>query len=293
MAGLACLALGVAGATLPWGRIAAALMQVEPAWAGVAVAANLLILPFWALQWQMLAQPFAPVPLAQMARVVAVSNGSKAAMSGAVGVASGFGALMAMAGLTPVAAGAVMAVDQVLAITMKLAVTAIALALAPLGGALVPLVVVWTGVAAGLVLVCAGVATGRIAALNRLRPALQIVASPRGVAALVLLSVIKKLTEVLAALAVQQACGMDAGLTGAVLVVAAVSLSTLVPVTPANLGTHSAAVAGVYLWLGFPLELAAVAGLVHHALVMASSVLILALTHLALLRHALPKPVLR
>lgn len=273
---LLILALGAVALLLPWDAVIAALRATHPGWLVVAVLAHLAILPFWVAQWRQLARPFADVPARVMAGVVAQSIAARVTLSGAVGVAAGFLGLTARAGLTPQAAGAVMAADQALAALMKLAVLALAVALLPLPP--VPAGVLLSG-AAVLALAVLAVLLGRSRlrlpqALDRGLRDLARIATGGGMAAALALAVVKKGTEVAAAMAVQAACGLHAGWGGALLAVAAVSLSTLLPVMPANLGTHSAAVAGAYVLLGHPAGLAVSAGLVHHATLLVASALV-------------------
>ncbi len=85
------------------------------------------------------------------------------------------------------------------------------------------------------------------------------------------LAAIKRGLEVAAAFALQLACGISADPVAPILVVAAVSLNTLVPITPANLGTHSAGVFAAFVLVGVPRDMALATGLLHHGLVFVSS----------------------
>lgn len=274
------LALGGVAVLLPWEAVIAALRTARPGWLLVAVLAHLAILPFWVAQWRILARPFADVPVPVMTGVVAQTIAARVTLSGAVGVAVGFLGLTARARLTPQAAGAVMAADQALAALMKLAVLSLVVALLPL-----PPGLVLSGVAV-LALVVGAVLLGRSRlrlplGLDRVLRDLARIAVGGGMAAALALAVVKKGTEVTAALAVQAALGLPAGWGGALVAVAAVSLSTLLPVMPANLGTHSAAVAGAYVLMGHPAGLAVSAGLVHHATLLVTSALVAAAVALA------------
>jgi len=255
-----------------------ALATTQPGWLALAVVAHVLILPLWVVQWQGLAQPFRVVPVLSMTEAVALSIGSKVALSGAVGVAGGFYGLTARAGLAPAAASVVIAADQLVAALMKLGLLAIVgpLVAVPLlpQGVILPLLAV---VAAGLALFF-GMAAGRRLSrkVARALPDLKQLGSLRVFGLAVTLGVLKKSTEIAAALCVQMACGLHVGLGGAALAVVAVSLSTVLPVMPANLGTHSAAVAGAYVLLGAPAAQAVSVGLLHHASLLAASAMIAA-----------------
>ncbi|MGH6979822.1 MAG: lysylphosphatidylglycerol synthase domain-containing protein, partial [Stellaceae bacterium] len=76
-------------------------------------------------------------------------------------------------------------------------------------------------------------------------------------------ALLKKTVEVLAALAIQYACGIDLGWGAAVLAVAALGLSTLLR-TPGNLGVYEATVVAIYGALGVPAAPALAAALLQH-----------------------------
>lgn len=274
------VALGLAAVLLPWNDVFAALRAARVSWLTAAVALNIAVFPFWVWQWQMLAAPVANVPWRIMGGVVALSVIAKVSLSGLAGVSSGLLALRYRAGLGYSQAASVMSVDQFLALLTKLGVVVLALVLLPLPA---PVYQAAAGLA-GLLVLMMGILPlmGRFERrsgviwthLGRFRRDLSILGARRVLAGGLALALLKKALEAGAALAVQLACGIEAPAAAAVLVVAAVSLTTLVPIMPANLGAHSAGVFGAYTVLGIPADQAIAAGLLHHATVLTASVVI-------------------
>lgn len=276
----AVLALGLAAVLLPWHDVLAALRAARLSWLLAAVVLNIAVFPFWVWQWRMLAAPVATVPWRIMGGVVALSVIAKVSLSGLAGVSSGLLALRYRAGLGYSQAASVISVDQFLALLTKLAVVVLALALLPLPAA------VYQAAAglAGLVVLMLAILPlmGRLARragvlwthLGKFQRDLSMQGARRVLAGGLALALLKKALEAGAALAVQLACGIEAPAAAAVLVVAAVSLTTLIPIMPANLGAHSAGVFVAYAVLGVPADQAIAAGLLHHATVLAASVVI-------------------
>jgi hypothetical protein len=80
-----------------------------------------------------------------------------------------------------------------------------------------------------------------------------------------LLALAKKAAEVAAILCVARAFGVELPAAGAVLVLAALNLATLLPIVPGNLGVYEAAVVLAYAHLGVDAERALGIALVQHA----------------------------
>ena len=299
-------ALGAAAFALPWAEVWNALQATQLTYLMLAVALTLAVFPLWVWQWRMIVAPVKPAAWRMMCGVVALSVAAKATVSGMAGVSVGLLALKVRAGLSYSEAGSVISVDQFFALATKLAVMLLAVALLPLPtmlhGTLLGLLALGTGMLVLLVfadragrwlgfLPLSGVTPLRAALghLQRFLADLGRVASRRVLAGGMALAFAKRALEVAAAFAVQMACGLGADPVAPVLVVAAVSLTTLVPLTPANLGTHSAGVFGAYVLVGVPAELALAAGLLHHAVVLFSS-MVLAVLGLGLSRAPHPSP---
>ena len=73
-----------------------------------------------------------------------------------------------------------------------------------------------------------------------------------------------KLGEALAILGVQKSFGVDLPIWGALLILAALNLTTLVPLTPGNLGVYEATAFFIYRYLGIGPEQALALALVQH-----------------------------
>ncbi len=283
------LALGYATTLLPWRDILTALRSTDPLLLGLAAALQLGVIPFWVWQWGLIASALTSVRWRGIMAAVALSIGAKVSMSGLAGVSAGVLALKSHGGLTYSQAGALMSLDQFFALATKLLVLLLALMLAPLPRAihLVALSLLVLGVVMVVALVFARHTQGHLDALasryagmmSRLISQVAIFlrdAARVGTARVVLgglgLAVVKRAFEIAAALAVLVACGLAPDPVAALLVVAAVSVTTLVPVMPANLGTHPAGVFAALVLVGAPADLALAAGLLHHAVVLATSI---------------------
>jgi uncharacterized membrane protein YbhN (UPF0104 family) len=96
------------------------------------------------------------------------------------------------------------------------------------------------------------------------------------------IGIAKKGLELAAILAVQVACGIPLSIEIAVLALAALSVTTMLPAAPANLGVYEATVVFVYQSAGVPQPVALAAALLQHAAVLAPS---LAVGAIALLVH--------
>jgi uncharacterized membrane protein YbhN (UPF0104 family) len=80
-----------------------------------------------------------------------------------------------------------------------------------------------------------------------------------------MLALSKKAIEIVMVLLVQKACGIPFAPETAVLIVAALSVTTMLPATPANVGVYEATVLLVYQWAGIAPATALAAALLQHA----------------------------
>jgi uncharacterized membrane protein YbhN (UPF0104 family) len=191
------------------------------------------------------------------------------------------GFLSARAGRARGAALSVLAMDQLLVGFAKLAVIGAAAAIAPLPlwlrGGLGSIIV---GVSALFVLLLAmahrGAATrdrllARSSAARRLiaRAAalgahLEPLREPSRAWRVAVLALSKKGFELVAIIAVQLAFGLQPSLPTALVVVAALAVTTLLPITPGNLGVYEATVFATYRFAGASAELALGIAVVQH-----------------------------
>lgn len=282
--------LAVAAYALPWGEVLAALAGARWHWVAIAIVVGIAGWPFWVLQWWLLAPAQHRPTLGRMAQITALTGTANMSLPMA-GVVAAVGFLMMRGGLPATAAASVYAVDQLLTGIAKVAVLALAAALVPvpdwlrtgllsLSGAMILLTVLLIAAAHG------GNRLRRIALGRGEGPArffgilasfvdqLEPLRRPGLALAVTLLALAKKAAEVGVALAIQVAVGMEPSVAGAVLAVAALSLATLAPISPGNLGIYEATVIFAYQFLGVPLPLAAAAALLQHGASFVTSILI-------------------
>jgi uncharacterized protein (TIRG00374 family) len=259
-----------------WDAIAA----VRGAWVAAAILCYLAILPLWAWQWHLLAPASRSQTYSRMLRVVTTTSGVLNTTPMLVGEATGVVLLVTLTGLERTAALSVLAMDQLLVGVAKLVVLATAALLAPLPewvarGALGLIVLV--AALATLLLLAASRGAWRsgarvepavgtrgprapslrdrlASALDVLPSALAPLRSPlRGGGALSL-ALVKKAVEVCAMLCMQRAFGLDLPIGAAILALAMLNLSTLVPIVPGNVGVYEGAVVVAYSRFGVAVE---------------------------------------
>lgn len=279
---LAVGALLVAALVLsPWDQVATALTAADPGLMALALVASLAVYPLWVWQWRHIAAPMRAVRWPVMAQVVALSIGARFTVSGLGGVASGGTALHAHAGLSPAEAAGVMTVDQVLAGGAKLAVLALALALAPVPDAVRTAALALAGGLLALAVLALAlrpltrIGTGRLgSAIARFAAEFARLLSTRVLLPAALLALAKKGLEIAAAYALQRALGIDGSPALASLAVASVSLVSLLPIAPVQLGPQALAIFTTYAALGTPAAQAISVAALHQALMLLSTLAI-------------------
>jgi hypothetical protein len=279
--GALSVAIVAALAELPWQRTVVYLHELHPGWILAAVLTNLAILPLWAQEWRLLSPRSFRVSFRAMFEVVGITSAVLNTVPFFAGEAAGVGLLITRARLSRGAALSVLAMDQLLVGFAKLAVIAAAAAVAPLPawvrGGLASIVI---GVAA-LLLVLLVLAHRGTAARDWLllgsSAARRLVARAAAVGAhlemlrelprawrVCLIAVLKKTFELLAIVAVQLAFGLAPSLPLALMVLAALAVTTLLPIAPANLGVYEATVFATYRFAGTSAELALGIAVVQH-----------------------------
>lgn len=260
-------------------QVLATLTSARPAWLVLAILWYVAILPLWALQWCVLAPPDGRPLFARMLGVVAMTSSVLNSTAIFVGEAAAVVFLVTSAGLARAAALSVLAMDQLVLGIAKVSLLVLAtwLLVLPLwmerGMRALALLVVLLLV--GLLAIAWGDRTvTRVAhhlperaghALRAMAGALAPLRSPwRGGSALVL-ALLKKLAEILAIVCIQRAFGVELPVSSAVLVLAALNLSTLIPVVPGNVGVYEAVTVLAYGYMGVGAERALGMALVQHA----------------------------
>lgn len=277
---LLSLALYFAGRDLPWADAVSSLRQVSPLAIGIAVVMNFAILPLWMLEWMLLKPRFAPISANRMFEVVAVTASIHNAVPFLAGEAAAIGLLIG-AGLHRGAAVSVLAMDQLLVGIAKLVVLSAAALSAPMPAWLSAGVLSLVGGVLALFLVLLLLAHfGRViseqlretrtrgrelmAKLTGLGVYLAALRDPMLALKVFGLAFVKKALELGAIMAIQAAFGMEPTFAGAVLVLAALAVTTSLPVAPANLGVYEATVFATYRYLGVDADLALAVAIVQH-----------------------------
>lgn len=261
-------------------RAANSLADVRLGWVALAIACYLAILPLWAAQWVLLSPPVGRPTLGRMLGVVSMTSSVLNTAPMFVGEAAGVVFLVTRGGLDRAAALSVLAMDQVVVGMAKVAllVTASLMVDLPLWAARGLAGLAATVATCLLLLLLAsgrGDALGRAAGrvlpprlaqgVARAAHALAPLRSPALAGGALLLAFAKKAAEVVAIVCIQRAFGLSLPLGAAVLVLAALSLSTLLPVVPGNVGVYEATAMVVYARFGVPAEQALALAVVQHA----------------------------
>jgi uncharacterized membrane protein YbhN (UPF0104 family) len=275
------IVLIVAARDLSWRRAMDEIGHTQVVWLMIAVAANLFILPLWAVEWRLLVPRTFSVPLNRMFEVVSVTASVLNSVPFFAGEASGVALLIGRGGLSRGAALSVLAMDQLLVGFAKIAVIAAAAVVVPIPGwlragilSLLAAMAVLSAVLLSLAHQWASLRERLLRTPSRIRAlAARSIAwgthfdalRDSGVVwRLAALALAKKFAELLGILAVQMAFGWEPSAASALLVLASLSITTLLPVAPANLGVYEATVFATYRYLGYPPETAVGVAILQH-----------------------------
>lgn len=277
------VALAVTVPALPWKRVLTEIRQLSAPWFSAAILANLLILPLWAIEWRLMIPAAFRFGLSAMFEIVAITAAVLNSVPFLAGEAFAVLLLIGRGSLSRGAALSVLAMDQLLVGFAKVTVVALAAVYAPLPD--------WlrTGVL-GLVLGFGAMAIVLLPLAHRWRQArdrltsaptssrsrqfvarllewgehFEALREPGLAVRLAALALAKKGLELCGVIAVQLAFGLTADVGAGLLVLAALALTTLLPVVPANLGVYEATVFASYRFLGIPVETALGIAIVQH-----------------------------
>ncbi len=278
---------GIAAYAIPWREVLGALAAAKWHWAAFAVVVSLAGWPFWILQWQLLAPKALRPSFGRMAQVTALSGAANTSLP-MTGVVAAVGFLIVRGGLPPSAAASVYAGDQLVTGIGKVGTLVLASLLVPVPDWLRSGLLGLAGVVGVFTLALLVAAHGgeRLRALaGRLGPRpqallghladfmdhLEPMRRPLLGLSVVGLAFAKAGVEVLLVMTVQVAVGIPVSFAAAVLVVAALDLATMAPVSPGHLGVFEATVILCYQYLGVPLPLATAAALIHHGVLFVAS----------------------
>ena len=265
-----------------WTRALAAAASASPLRVLGAVASNLAIVPLWAAQWVLFLPRRRRIPLPRMLRITAVMAMVSNSVPFLAGQLTGFHLLARRGGVGYAASLSVTTLDQVAEGMAKLTLLALLGALTPLPDPLrAALLALALAVGALLLLALAGALrhTSLRLLARRLHPRplatavrfvarwaqhLEGVRRPRVLVSGYGLALAMKGAEAAGILLVQTALGVQLPPWSVLLVLAAVGLSTMVAVTPGNLGVYEASAFLAYRWLGVGAETALALAAVQH-----------------------------
>ena len=279
------VALVLALRSLPWREAGEQLGRARLFWVAAAVVANFCVLPLWAIEWRLLARQAARIPFRTMFEVVSVTAAVLNTVPFFAGEATAVALLSTRAKLPRSAALSVLALDQLLVGFAKIATLCAAALLAPLPGWLragvtslllgvVALGTLLLGLAhrgerlEGHLAARAGFWPRVLVRVARLGRHLEMLKSPGPALAVAALALAKKSAELLGIIAIQMAFGLNVSVATALLTLAALSITTLLPVTPGNLAVYEATVFATYRYAGFPAETALGIAVVQHLCVL-------------------------
>jgi len=254
---VATLLLVLCARSIDWTRATEVMATTRPGWILVAILANAAILPLMAGFWLAL-RPAGEVRVAfaRMFEIVSMATAVMNTVPFGAGHASMVLLLIRRGDTSQRGALSVLALDQLGEGIAKVAVFVLVLLLGPVPS--------WmrNGITTATIFV-ALLAVAMIAA-SRWAKELKVLKSwLRSTTALACV-VGTKVVEALAIVAVQRAFGVDVGMSGTLLVLAAVILGSMVPLTPGNVGTYETAVFVAYRYLGLAPEQALSLALVQH-----------------------------
>lgn len=278
---LVSLSFAIALFYVPWPEFIRALLSADPIWLTIAVLINMAAYPLWVTQWRLLAPRGNTISNRAMLEIVALSAMANSALPSAAGLASSVVLLATRGKMTTVAATSLMAMDQLLVGITKLVLLILALFLAPLPPAATQSAVAFAGLMAvflALLVTMAnstrwmqtqatnfkGIISGAFDILTRVSQGLNVLRDPRRMIATTLLAFGKKAMQIIAAIAIQMACGIDVSAVSAILVIAAVSVTTALPIIPGGFGVYTATVFVVYEFFGVSSATALTAGILQH-----------------------------
>jgi len=274
--------------TVDWGHVATELRHVKIPWLLLALVGNTLIIVCWTALWCVFVPAGQTVSYRTMFQINSITAAVMNTTPLLVGHASGVALLVRRGGLTSSSALSVIALDQLAEGIAKVLTFLIAALLLPLPDWMRRGVI---GVAIGVAVLLAALLV--VAHLHGPRDvahdAAKVLAQPpaswrrRASAFLVrwardlealrdwkkaglslLFAVAMKSSEALGIFAVQRALDVHLPLSTLPVVLAAVMLATMIPLSPGNLGPYEAATLFAYRFLGLPTEQALSLALIQH-----------------------------
>jgi uncharacterized membrane protein YbhN (UPF0104 family) len=271
------VAIGIAARRLDWPHALALLAAAQPGWLAVALVANASILAFWTPFWRVLRpEGEAPVTYGRMFEIVSVASSLMNTVPFGGGHASSVLLLVRRGDMTSNGALTVIALDQLGEGVAKVIVFVLVAILLPLPP--------WmrAGIIVASLAVGALFTTGVL--VSRMTSQLAVLRTWRRPTAALACTLMMKVAQAAAIVAVQHAFGVDVSVGGTALVVASIILGTMAPISPGNLGTYEASAFLAYRFLGVGPEQALSLAIMEHVCFMLPSV---GIGYLFLSRHTL------
>ena len=271
------IAIAIAVRRLDWTHALALLAGARPGWLAVAILCNVGILVFWAPFWRVL-RPDGETPISfrRMFEVVSVASSLMNTVPLGGGHASSVLVLVRRGETTPRGALTVIALDQLGEGVAKVIVFLLVAVLLPLPA--------W--MRAGIITASLAIGTLFVVVMlvSRMTSELAVLRTWRRPAVGLTCALLMKLAQAAAIVAVQHAFGVDITMGGTALVVAAIILGTMVPLSPGNLGTYEASAFLAYRFLGIAPEQALSLAIMEHVCFMLPAV---GIGYLFVSRHTL------
>lgn len=254
---VATLLLVLCARTIDWTRATEVLSTTRPGWIIAAILANAAILPLMAGFWLALRPANEPrVAFSRMFEIVSMATAMMNTVPFGAGHASMVLLLIRRGETSQRGALSVLALDQLGEGIAKVLVFLLVLMLAPVPAWMRNGITTATALVAVLALA--------LLAVSRWANELKVIKSWVRSGTALLCVVGTKVVEALAIVAVQRAFGIDVGVSGTMLVLAAVILGSMIPLTPGNVGTYEAAVFVAYRYVGLSPEQALSLALAQH-----------------------------
>lgn len=259
-----------------WREVTSHFTRAQPAWIAVAVIANLGILACWIALWRQFIPAAMRISWRIMGEIVALSAATMNTVPFMGGHALAVSLLTKRGGTGMEVALSVMTLDQLCEGICKVLLLLLALSVAPLPDWMRR--AIWIIGTAMLLLLIALLWLSRQpaaknATLARWARHFEILTRPRLWLGGLALSIGTKLAEAAAIYAVQRSLGVDLPPATLALVLGAVSVATMISISPGNLGPYEAAAFAAYTVLGVPAEQAITLALVQHACFLAAMII--------------------
>jgi uncharacterized protein (TIRG00374 family) len=277
-----------------WSRALAAGAGARPGWLVAAVLANAAIVVLWAAQWRLFLPRGSPVRFSRVLRITAVMAMTANSVPYFAGQLTGIHLLAKREGLGHATALSVATLDQVAEGLAKVSLIVLVALLVPLPSALAGALPLLAGAVAALL--CATLiaawrpaAVGRwgkrltdapggsaplFAAVGRFAAAwsmgLERARRPAVLPAGFALALLMKVAEATGIVAVQTSLSVELPVAATLVVLASVSLATMIPLAPANLGVYEGSAFLAYRWAGVDGESALALAVLQHLALLAA-----------------------